>query len=174
MNPSVKASLLTLVVSAAFAPTAGNAAEVPQIMASSAMAHCQAFTPGPANTIKNRVIGSENIGNTLALACAFEVDAGAMTADGVQSVTFVLSNTSTASFNITCTLAAGLAGDFTYFINKTTPVAPAAQVPVVFTPADVGSSDAGFGEYLVGANCVLPKNGAVYDTYVAYSVDNGV
>ena len=175
MNPSVKASLLTLVISAAFAPTAGNAAEVPQIMASSAMAHCQAFTPGPSNTIKNRVIGSENIGNTMAIACAFEVDSGAMTLDGVQAVTVYLSNTGTATLNIPGTFAAGTAGDFSYFISKTTTVAPGAQVPVEFTPADGGSPDAvGFEEFLVGLTCTLPKNGAVYDTYVAYMVDNGV
>ena len=174
MNSSVKASLLTLAISAVFAPVTGNAAEVPQIMASSAMAHCQAFTPGPTNTIRNRVIGSENIGNTLALACAFEVDAAAMTADGVQSVTLILGNTGTTSIDVNCTLAAGFAGDFSYFINKTTTVAPAAQVPVEFTPADGGSGDLGFGDFLTGVNCTLPKNGAVYDTYVAYAIDNGV
>ena len=173
MNPSVKASLLTLVISAAFAPAAGNAAEVPQIIASSAMAHCQAFTPGATNTIRNRVIGSENIGNTLALACAFEVDAGAITGDGVQSVTLYLSNIGTASLDIPCTLATGFAGDFSFFINKTTTVAPAAKVPVSFTPADGGSGAVGFGDFLAGVNCTLPKNGAVYDTYVAYTVDNG-
>jgi hypothetical protein len=174
MNPSVKASLLTLVISAAFAPAAGNAAEVPQVIASSAMAHCQAFTPGVTNTIKNRVIGSENIGNTMSIACAFEVDAGAMTADGVQSISVFLNNHGTASFDIPGTAATGFEGAFSYFIIKTTSVDPNTPVPVDFSPADAGSGDTGFGEYLVGLTCTLPKGGVVNDTYVSYSVDNGV
>lgn len=172
MNPSVKASLLTLVVSAAFAPAAGNAAEVPQIIASSAMAHCQSFTPGVTNTITNRVIGSENTGTkNLGIACAFEVDAATMTADGVQSVTIYLNNHGTSSFNVSCTLATGFEGAFSYFISKTTAVAPSDPVAVDFTPADAGSGDAGFGEYLVGLTCVLPPKSIVNDTYVSYTVD---
>ncbi|HET7163052.1 MAG TPA: hypothetical protein VFI32_10330 [Rhodanobacteraceae bacterium] len=174
MNPSVKASLLTLAISAMFAPVNGNAAEVPQIIASSAMAHCQAFTPGVTNTIRNRVIGSENVGNPLSIACAFEVDAGAMTADQIQSILLFLNNHSTASFDIPCTAAVGPEGAFSYFISKTTTVAPGEQSPVEFTPADGGSSDIGFNDYLIGLTCTLPKGGVVNDTYVAYAIDNGV
>jgi len=173
MNLSVKASLLTLAISAAFAPAAGNAAEVPQIIASSAMAHCQAFTPGVTNTIRNRVIGSENIGNPLAIACAFEVDSGAMTEDGVQSITLYLNNHGAAAFDIPCTLAVGPEGEFSYFISKTTTVDAGVQNSVLFTPEDGGSSDLGFNDWLVGLTCTLPKNGVVNDTYVAYVVDNG-
>lgn len=174
MNPSVKASLLTLVISAAFAPTAGNAEEVPQVIASTAMAHCQAFTPGVTNTIRNRVIGAENIGNPLAIACAFEVDSAAMTADGVQSITLFLNNHGTTSFQIPCTVATGFEGEFSYFFSKTTTVDPGMQTGVDFTPADADSADLGFGEYLVGLTCTLPKNGVVNDTYVSYSIDNGI
>lgn len=174
MSLSVKASLLTLAISAAFAPVNGNATEIPQIIASSAMAHCQAFTPGVTNTIRNRVIGSENIGNPLAIACAFEVDAGAMTGDGVQSVTVYLNNHGTTSFDIPCTLATGFEGGFSYFISKTTTVDPSVQTSVDFSPADGQSEDVGFGDFLVGLTCTLPKNGVVNDTYVAYAVDNGV
>lgn len=174
MNPSVKASLLTLVISTAFAPVAGTAAEVQQVIASTAMAHCQSFNPGVTNTIKNRVIGAENIGNPVAIACAFEVDAQAMTADGVQSVLLVLNNHGTAPFDIPCTLAVGPEGAFSYFISKTTTVDPATQNSVEFTPADAGSSDIGFEDYLVGLTCTLPKNGVVNDTYVSYTIDNGV
>jgi hypothetical protein len=173
MNPSVKASLLTLAISAAFAPSAGNAAEIPQVIASSAMAHCQAFTPGVTNTIRNRVIGSENIGNPLAIACAFEVDSAAMTMDGVQSISLFLNNHGATSFDIACTAATGFEGEFSYFINKTTTVDPGMSTPVDFSPADAGSGDIGFGEFLVGLTCTLPKNGVVNDTYVSYTIDNG-
>ena len=172
MNPCVKASLLTLVISAAFAPVAVNAEEVPQIIASSSMAHCQAFTPGVTNTITNRVIGSENTGTkNLGIACAFEVDAATMTGDGVQSVTLFLNNHGTAPFNVPCTLAVGPEGAFSYFISKTTTVDPGVQNSVTFTPEDGESEDAGFGDYLVGMTCVLPPKSIVNDTYVAYTVD---
>ena len=180
MNASVKASLLTLAVSAMFAPVNGNAAEIGQIMASSAMAHCQSFTPGVTNTIRNRVIGSENIGDaSIGIACAFEVDAGAMTPDGVQSIKLFFNNHSAAAIDITCTAAVGVEGSFSFFVSKTTNVAadtipsggPSASVE--FTPADSGSPDPGFGDYLVGLTCQLPKGAVIEDTYVAYAVDNG-
>jgi hypothetical protein len=175
MNPSVKASLLTLAISAMFAPVNGNAAEVPQIIASSAMAHCQSFTPGVTNTIRNRVIGSENTGTKpIGIACAFEVDAGAMTVDGVQSIMLFLNNHGSASFDVSCTAAVGPEGAFSYFISKTTTVDPGVQNAVEFTPADDGSEDVGFGDYLIGLTCVLPPQSIVNDTYVAYSIDNGV
>ncbi|MFT3896161.1 MAG: hypothetical protein QM719_00415 [Thermomonas sp.] len=174
MNPSLKASLLTLVISAAFAPTAGNAAQVTQIIASSAMAHCQSFTPGVTNTITNRVIGSENTGTkNLGIACAFEVDYGAMTDDGVQSVILNFNNHGTSSFNINCTLAVGPEGDFSYYISKTTAVVPGTQSSVMFTPEDAGSEDLGFQDALVGLTCILPPKAIVNDTYVGYAVDNG-
>ena len=172
MNPSVKASLLTLVISAAFAPVTGNAVEVPQIIASSAMAHCQSFTPGVTNTITNRVIGSENSGTkNIGIACAFEVDAATITGDGVQSVTLWLNNHGTTAFDVACTLATGPEGAFSYFISKTTNVAPAEQTPVMFSPEDAGSEDTGFGEYLVGLTCMLPPKAIIGETDVAYTVD---
>jgi hypothetical protein len=174
MNPSVKASLLTLVVSAAFAPAAGNAAEVQQVIASSAMAHCQSFTPGVTNTIANRVIGSENTGaKNLGIACAFEVDSSAMTPDGVQSVTLFLNNHGSAAFNMSCTLAVGQEGDFTYYISKTTTVNPSTRTSVSFTPEDGGSDAPGFEDFLVGLTCIMPPKSIINDTYVAYYVDNG-
>ena len=172
MNPSVKASLLALVVSAAFAPVNGNATEVPQIIASSAMAHCQSFTPGVTNTITNRVIGSENTGTkNIGIACAFEVDAATMTEDGVQSVTIFLNNHGTEAFDVKCTLATGFEGAFNFTINKTTTVDPGVPAEVEFRPADGGSEADGFGDYLVGLTCILPPKSIVNDTYVAYTVD---
>lgn len=173
MNPSVKAFLLTLVVSAAFAPVAGSAAVITQVIDSTAIAHCQSFTPGVTNTIRNRVIGSENIGNPLAIACAFEVDSGAITQDGVQSVTLFLNNHGTASFDVPCTLAVGPEGEFSYYISKTTTVAPGVPNYVQFTPEDAGSTDPGFMDWLVGLTCTLPKNAIITETLVSYSVDNG-
>ena len=174
MNPSVKASLLTLVVSAAFAPVNGNATEVPQIIASAAMAHCQSFTPGVTNTITNRVIGSENTGTkNIGIACAFEVDAAAITEPGVQIVTLWLNNHGTAPFDVSCTLAAGPEGAFSYYISKTTTVAASEQTPVTFTPEDGGSAAEGFGESLVGLTCMLPPKAIIGETDVAYTIDNG-
>ena len=175
MNPCVKASLLTLVISAAFAPTAGNAEEVAQIVASSAMAHCQSYTPGVTNTITNRVIGSENTGTkNIGIACAFEVEAGpTLTPDGVQQVIVWLNNHGTTPFDVTCTLATGPEGAFSYFISKTTEdIEPSVQTPVTFTPEDGGSEDIGFGEYLVGLTCMLPPKAIIGETDVVYNTDD--
>lgn len=173
MNPCVKASLLTLVISAAFAPAAGNAEEVTQIIASSAMAHCQSFTPGVTNTITNRVIGSENTGTkNIGIACAFEVEAGpTLTPAGVRQVILWLNNHGTTPFDVSCTLATGPEGAFSYFISKTTTVAASEQTPVSFTPEDGGSEDTGFGEYLVGLTCILPPKAIIGETDVAYITD---
>ena len=169
MNPSVKASLLTLAISAAFAPAAGNAAEAPQVIASSAMAHCQSFTPGVTNTISNRVIGSENTGTkNIGIACAFEVDAATITGDGVQSVTLWLNNHGTTPLDVSCTLATGPEGAFSYFISGTTHVMPSEQTPVIIGPDDGAT---GFGEYLVGLTCMLPPKAIIGETDVAYTVD---
>jgi hypothetical protein len=132
------------------------------------MAHCQSFTPGVTNTITNRVIGSENTGTkNLGIACAFEVDAATITGDGVQSVVLWLNNHGNTPFNVSCTLATGPEGAFSYFISQTTTVSPSEQTPVQFAPEDA----AGFGEYLVGATCILPPKSIIGETDVAYTVD---
>ncbi len=180
MNASVKASLLTLAVSAIFAPVNGNAAEVPQIIASSAMAHCQSFTPGVTNTIRNRVIGSENTGTAnIGIACAFEVDSGAMTMDGVQSITLWFNNHNAAgTINIPCTAAVGVEGAFSQFMAKDVDVDVGTPASLEWNTDDASDSGAivgnGFGDYLIGVTCVLPPKAIVNDTYVAYAVDNGV
>jgi hypothetical protein len=169
----VKASLLTLAVSALFAPVNGNDTEIPQLIASSAMAHFQSFTPGVTNTIRNRVIGSENVGTKpIGIACAFEVDAGTMTVDGVQSVSVFLNNHGTAPFDVSCTVGVGVEGPDMLFASKTTTVDVGTSTPVQFDPQDVGLTD-GFGDYLIGLTCMLPPKSIVNDTYVAYAVDNG-
>ena len=63
MNNGLKLGLLS--VAAGLAMHAGNAnAEVAMhTFSGNAVNYCQAFTPGPANTIRNRVIGAENIGS---------------------------------------------------------------------------------------------------------------
>jgi hypothetical protein len=175
MNPSVKASLLALVVSAALAPVNGHAFEMTQIIGSSSMAHCQAYTPGVTNTITNRVIGSENSGSkSIGIACAFEVDAAAMTDAGVQSVLVNFNNHGAAGFDIPCTLAVGPEGDFSYYISKTTNVVPSQQASVFFSPEDAESEDLGFGDSLVGLTCMMPPKAIMNDTYVSYAVDNGI
>ena len=120
------------------------------------------------------MIGSENKGTTaIGIACAFEVDAAAITLDGVQSVQLWFNNHGTSSFDIPCTLAVGPEGAFSYFVSKTTTVDPGVQNIVEFTPADGGSADAGFGDSLVGLTCMLPPKAIIGETDIAYVVDNG-
>ena len=72
MNNGLKLGLLS--VAAGLAMHAGNAnAELAlHTISGNAVNYCQAFTPGPANTIRNRVVGSENVGpNAMNVACNF-------------------------------------------------------------------------------------------------------
>src|SRR5688572_13240401 len=82
---------------------------------------CGAFTPGVTNTIRNRVVGLENVGSPLAVACAFQSMNNILSGDPKRLVLF-FSNTSNSHFEINCTLlssAFGNLGSGGYVVNKT-------------------------------------------------------
>jgi hypothetical protein len=61
-----KSALLMLAIAGCFAAGHDVQAALPNYtLISNAPAHCQAFIPGAANTIRNRVIRSENVGPTM-------------------------------------------------------------------------------------------------------------
>ena len=72
MNIAVKSCFATLAVATVFTAMGAQAASQAYINDANAPARCQAFTPGPTNTVRNRVTGSENIGAAMNVACAFE------------------------------------------------------------------------------------------------------
>lgn len=177
MNNSVKFAALTLAIGSAFAASSSQAALVNYVETANAPSNCQAFTPGPSNTIRNRVVGSENIGTPIAVACAFQKPYSA-TSTAPTRVDVYFSNNGTSSITINCTLLTGYQGDpGAVAINKsvTLPAGSQSTVFVSYTAADTPSStDTDLGAEQVGVNCTLPTGGVINDTYVQYQDDNGL
>ena len=110
MNNFAKAGMLTIALGAVFASTDSNAALVVYGSAANAPGRCQAFTPGPSNTIRNRVVGSENIGSPIAVACDFEAGVS-NTSTNVIAVDMWFSNNGTSGpINVNCTMLNGWQG----------------------------------------------------------------
>lgn len=178
MNNLVKIAALTALVGAALVPSTGEAAVVQRQSIANAPARCQAFTPGVSNTIRNRVIGSENVGtNPLAVACAFEKPSGT----GISNITGVQAYFSTntgSSLTVTCTMLTGWQGMAgAVAVTKSTLVTTAtSNAQITFTAADTPSTtDTDLGtSNEVGINCTLPFGAVLNDTYLRYSEEDGV
>lgn len=178
MNNSLKFGLLTLVIGAAVATTSASATVVDMGTMANAPAICQAFTPGITNTIRNRVIGSENVGPPIAIACDFvkpfsESDSNVI---AVQ-LYFSNNNASGASANVNCTMLTGFQGESgAIAINKSVSIDPQGRgETILFDSNDTpDTTDRDLGNTLVGINCTLPKGVAINDTYLLYEDENGV
>lgn len=181
MNTALKLGLLTSGLALSMHMTAAQAVVATHEFRSNAVNYCQAFTPGPANTIRNRVIGAENVGTaSISLACNWHsmTNGGA----GVTNPTLLevwFSNSSAAPITVTCSLLTGFQGDPSKYIKtKTTasiPANSAGQQPLDFTSADnpvTGASD--LGNQLIGLNCTMPTGAIMNDTYLDWSQDNGI
>lgn len=141
-----------------------------------APARCQAFTPGPTNSIRNRVTGSENIGAAMNVACAFEsvssYDYGTEPyAAGVQ-----IANNGSSAFTVTCSELSGYFGDSGVVLNKTSgSIAPGGSAYIEFTPDDTpDTGDTDLGSYAVGINCSLPTHAVMSETYSLWTDEDGV
>ncbi|MGH6610636.1 MAG: hypothetical protein ACRECQ_10285, partial [Burkholderiaceae bacterium] len=72
MKMHLAASALAFAVGIACSGSVSAQALFDHSFRSNAVNYCQAFTPGSSNTIRNRVIGVENVGSaSVAVACAF-------------------------------------------------------------------------------------------------------
>ena len=176
MNNFAKAGMLTIALGAVFATADSNAALVVYGSAANAPGRCQAFTPGPANTIRNRVVGSENVGAPMNVACDFEAGVS-NTSTNVIAVDLWFSNNGTSGpLNGNCTMLNGWQGAVgAVLVNKSVVVTAGTQSEIFFdsddTP-DAGDTDLGFS--LVGVNCNLPTNAVINDTYVYWGDEDGV
>jgi hypothetical protein len=171
-----KSALLTVAIGGGFAAAHGaQAAVVPYVLTANAPAHCQAFTPGAANTIRNRVVGSENVGPTMNVACTFEV-VHSPTASPVITVQLWFSNNGDSALSINCTLLPGFQGSTGVAVNKSvTVLADKLQREITFSSADTSDPlDTTLGDNLVGVNCALPTGAVINDTYVNWLDENGV
>lgn len=184
MNNLLKMGALTVALGLGLHAADSSATVATSATYSNAVNYCQAFTPGPSNTIRNRVIGAENIGATIAVACNFHTTTNGSATAGQTNLNYVrvlFTNNSTAATTVSCTLltgtSAGVTTGFTgYAVTKTTTsFAPGAANSVTFTPADNPTAGAvDLGNILVGVNCTLPTNVILSATVLRQSLDNGV
>jgi hypothetical protein len=179
VNNALKFGLLAAGLGLAMNATTAKAAVAYYEFDSNAVNYCQAFTPGPANTIRNRVVGSENVGTaTMNVACNFHSMYGApSTTNPLELDVWFSNNNTTGTITVTCTLLTGYQGDTgMYTVTKTTAaIAPGTQQSLVWDASDnptAGSTD--FGTDLVGINCSLPHGGVINDTYLYWQQDNGI
>ena len=139
---------------------------------SNAVNYCQAFTPGPSNTVRNRVVGVENIGAApVAVACAFHSQESLLYTEP-RELTLFVSNTGSATISINCTLLVGSFGEpGAYAVSRSATVA-GNSVPgqfIRFTAADNPTPAATtLGSQLVGVNCTLPPGGGINDTELVW------
>jgi len=173
---ALKSCLTTLAIGAAFAATGARADIVAYMNDANAPAHCQAFTPGPTNTIRNRVTGSENIGAAMNVACAFESISSYFNGTAPYAIGVQISNNGSVAFTVTCSELSGYFGDAGTVINKTTAsLAPGADEFVEFTAADTpDGDDTDLGYYAVGINCNLPTHAVMGETYSYWTDEDGV
>lgn len=184
MNNTLKIGLLVAAIGVAVPATGAHAAVVGHTFVSNSVNYCQAFTPGPANTIRNRVVGAENVGTAaIAVACNFHsMFNGATGSANPRAVSmWFANNNATGSLTVTCTLLTGYqsqGGTTQYAVTKTTGAIAAggnAQSFVSFTQADNPTAAATtLGNPLIGINCTLPQGAVMNDTYLTWDMDNGV
>jgi len=181
MNNGLKLGLLS--VAAGLALHAGNAnAELAMhTFSGNAVNYCQAFTPGPANTIRNRVVGAENVGpNVMNVACNFHSVFNGDMNNGSSPVGLwvYFSNNKTVPVTVYCTLLTSYQGSpDAYMVTKsvTIPAGSQATESLSWTAEDnpaEGAAD--LGSDLVGINCTLPVGAVVNDTYLDWPMDNGI
>ena len=181
MNSGLKLGLMS--VAAGLALQAGNAdaAVAQHLFRANAVNYCQAFTPGPANTIRNRVVGSENVGATMNVACNFHtLTNGAAGVTPPTSLTvYFANNNASGSLTVTCALLTGYQGQgSSYIVTKTTGAINAGGVSQAFLTWNAADNPVqpatNLGNYFIGINCTLPTGAVINDTYLYWNMDNGV
>lgn len=175
MDTAIKSCLATIAVATVFAAAGARAATEAYINDANAPARCQAFNPGPSNTVRNRVTGSENIGAAMNVACAFENVSSFDYATSVTEAGVQIINNGNAAFAVTCSELSGYFGDSGAVINKTSDsLAPGESQIVGFTADDTpDTGDTDLGSYAVGIVCNLPTHAVMGETYSIWYDEDG-
>ena len=182
MKGSIAVGLLVCLAGSAASGTA-DAAVAQFVRTVNAVDNCQAFTPGPSNTIRNRVTGAENVGTVpIAIACNFAHDQnGAAGNTFIKQVRLFFTNNTGATTTMNCTLLTGpgpngVVGSGAIFAStKSVSIANGTWGEVTWTQADNPTSGAvDLGNYMVGVNCTLPPNVVFTTTQIIWNADNGV
>lgn len=183
MNSAIKFGLLATGMGLAMHMADAQAIVASHYFISNAVNYCQAFTPGPANTIRNRVVGAENVGTTpIALACDYHTmqnGAAGATVPTDLYIYFANDNASGTTLTVTCTLLTGYQGQSSaYTVTKTTNAIAGggtAQVGLSWHAADNPTSGAtDLGNSRIGINCTLPPGAVANASYLYWNMDNGV
>jgi hypothetical protein len=184
MNISLKACLLVVGVGMAVTAADATAAVASHSFRSNSVNYCQAFTPGPANTIRNRVVGAENVGTaSIAVACNFASmsNGGVGVTNPTNVYVYFANNNTTGTLTVTCTLLTGYqaqGGTTQYASTKTTAAIAAggtSQAFLTWGPTDNPNAGATtLGNSLIGINCTLPQGAVINDTYFFWTQDNGI
>jgi hypothetical protein len=178
MNIGMKLGMLSVAAGLALSAGDANAVVTQHSASGNAVNFCQAFTPGPANTIRNRVVGAENVGpNVMNVACSFQSFNNG-TAANPKALYVYFSNNTAANFTVTCSLLTGYQGESDAYISTKSAVVPAgsqANTVLFWTTADNPVEGAtNLGNQLVGINCTLPVGAVINDTYLNWDMNNGV
>lgn len=179
MNIGMKLGMLSVAAGLALHAGDTNAGVVTHSTSGNSVNFCQAFTPGPANTIRNRVVGSENVGpNVMNVACSFQSFYNGTTSANPKALTVYFSNNTGADFTITCSLLTGYQGETGTYISTKSVIVPAGSLAtksLAWTAADNPVEGAtNLGNQLVGINCTLPVGAVINDTYLNWDMNNGV
>jgi hypothetical protein len=180
MNNAFKLGLLAAAMGGAMVAERADAAVVVHNFYGSAVNYCQAFTPGPANTVRNRVIGAENVGGTaIAVACNFHAMQNNSAGTEVPhelAISFSNLNTS-GTVEVTCTLLTDYYPFVSYTVAKTTPALAANGGTAIlsWTASDNPSPGAtNLGNNFLGVNCTLPPGAIISGTALRWRQDNGI
>jgi hypothetical protein len=177
MNNDIRGgAAVSLAIGIAMFATAAQANHEVYTSASNAPAHCQAFTPGPTNTVRNRVTGAENTGPAMNVACAFESIGSDAAVQPVTDAGVQIANNGSSAFSVSCSELSGYFGDAGTVIAKTTgSVAPGASEQVDFSAEDTPDEEDGdLGYYTVGIVCNLPTHAVIGGTHATWYDEDGV
>jgi hypothetical protein len=178
VKSAIKFGLLAAGLGLAMQASIAQAAPAAHWFDGNSVNYCQAFTPGPANTIRNRVVGSENVGDkTMNVACNFaSVQIEGATGNPFELDVYFSNNNASGSVTINCTLLTSYQGsDDSYTSTKSVEVAAGTQEALTWIAADNPEVDAAdLGSDLIGVNCSLPKGGVINDTYLGWMQDDAL
>lgn len=171
---------MTLAIGATLHSADSRAAVSEHWSDSNAVNYCQAFTPGVSNTIRNRVIGAQNVGTaSIAVACNYATahNYNDATDQNLSGIYQVFNNGSAGDVTISCTLLTGTPGfDFgdAYSVTKTLTLPAGTSYYISFDGTDNPTPNATFNNGIVGVNCMLPPQVYMTDVELTWSAEDGI
>jgi hypothetical protein len=179
MTNLLKMGLLTLGVGMAVFAGNANADIDTTVFISNPVGLCQAFTPGVSNTIRNRVVGSENVGTkSIAVACnmqtALDQNANNPVDNQIVETAVYFSNGSDAEVTFSCTLLAPAETGDAYASTKELTIAAGDSGMTYWTGADNPTPSPTLNNVGIGFNCNLPPHVTMSTILTWQYFENGI